>query len=165
MAYNSWSVVFGEQPSAAKWNILGANDASFNDGTGIGTAVINSTSLKEAFFRSRFQQVTTNSQPTGLTIQHGFSFIQSDGTAAVTKAITFPTAYTTIYNVFTSILGQKASDPTSITDLSGIGISDTATVIVGASGVSITGFTAVLRDSAAPASTRNAFNWLAIGVV
>lgn len=35
MAYTSWSVVFGEQPSAAKWNILGTNDASFNDGTGI----------------------------------------------------------------------------------------------------------------------------------
>lgn len=35
MSYASWSVVFGEQPSAAKWNILGTNDASFNDGTGI----------------------------------------------------------------------------------------------------------------------------------
>lgn len=35
MAYSAWSVVFGEQPSAAKWNILGTNDASFNDGTGI----------------------------------------------------------------------------------------------------------------------------------
>lgn len=35
MAYVAWSVVFGEQPSAAKWNILGSNDASFNDGTGI----------------------------------------------------------------------------------------------------------------------------------
>lgn len=35
MAYQSWSVVFGEQPSAAKWNILGTNDASFNDGTGV----------------------------------------------------------------------------------------------------------------------------------
>lgn len=30
MAYSSWSVVFGEQPSAAKWNILGTNDAHFN---------------------------------------------------------------------------------------------------------------------------------------
>lgn len=29
MAYASWSVVFGEQPSAAKWNILGTNDAHF----------------------------------------------------------------------------------------------------------------------------------------
>lgn len=41
MAYVSWSVVFGEQPSAAKWNILGANDASFNDGTGIGAVLTN----------------------------------------------------------------------------------------------------------------------------
>lgn len=39
-AYASWSVVFGEQPSAAKWNILGTNDASFNDGTGIADSVI-----------------------------------------------------------------------------------------------------------------------------
>lgn len=29
MAYSSWSVVFGEIPSAAKWNILGTNDAHF----------------------------------------------------------------------------------------------------------------------------------------
>lgn len=42
MAYQSWSVVFGEQPSAAKWNILGTNDASFNDGTGIADDAIKS---------------------------------------------------------------------------------------------------------------------------
>ncbi len=29
MAYTAWSVVFGEQPSASKWNILGTNDAHF----------------------------------------------------------------------------------------------------------------------------------------
>lgn len=29
MTYQTWSVVFGEQPSAAKWNILGGNDAHF----------------------------------------------------------------------------------------------------------------------------------------
>jgi hypothetical protein len=40
MSYASWSVVFGEQPSAAKWNILGTNDASFNDGTGIADSKI-----------------------------------------------------------------------------------------------------------------------------
>mgnify|MGYP003440289886 CR=1 FL=1 len=45
MAYASWSVVFGEQPSAAKWNILGTNDASFNDGTGIGTNAVAAASL------------------------------------------------------------------------------------------------------------------------
>lgn len=31
MAYTSWSVSFGEQPSADKWNILGTNDAYFAD--------------------------------------------------------------------------------------------------------------------------------------
>lgn len=35
MAYQAWSVVFGEQPSASKWNILGTNDAGFKDGTNI----------------------------------------------------------------------------------------------------------------------------------
>lgn len=40
MSYAAFNVVFGEQPSAAKWNILGTNDASFNDGTGIGTGAI-----------------------------------------------------------------------------------------------------------------------------
>lgn len=38
MAYASWSVVFGEQPSAAKWNILGTNDAFFDSLIGSGTA-------------------------------------------------------------------------------------------------------------------------------
>lgn len=38
MAYASWSVVFGEQPSAAKWNILGTNDAYFDTIVGTGTA-------------------------------------------------------------------------------------------------------------------------------
>lgn len=46
MAYSSWSVVFGEQPSAAKWNILGTNDASFNDGTGIANGAILPNHLK-----------------------------------------------------------------------------------------------------------------------
>lgn len=45
MAYVAWSVVFGEQPSAAKWNILGQNDASFNDGTGLGNQIITPNKL------------------------------------------------------------------------------------------------------------------------
>ena len=35
MAYTAWSVVYGEQPTAAKWNQLGTNDAGFKDGTNI----------------------------------------------------------------------------------------------------------------------------------
>ena len=40
MAYTAWSVVFGEQPTAAKWNQLGENDAGFRDGTNIDDDVI-----------------------------------------------------------------------------------------------------------------------------
>lgn len=40
MAYTAWSVVFGEQPTAAKWNQLGTNDAGFKDGTNIDNLAI-----------------------------------------------------------------------------------------------------------------------------
>lgn len=40
MAYTAWSVVYGEQPTAAKWNQLGTNDAGFKDGTNIDSGAI-----------------------------------------------------------------------------------------------------------------------------
>jgi len=60
MAYAAWSVVFGEQPSAAKWNILGTNDASFNDGSGIGTNAIAAASLKTNAITLGYAQSTSN---------------------------------------------------------------------------------------------------------
>lgn len=45
MAYTAWSVVFGEQPTAAKWNQLGANDAGFKDGTNIDNLAITNAKL------------------------------------------------------------------------------------------------------------------------
>lgn len=48
MAYTPISFVFGEQPSAAKWNILGANDASFADGTGIASGAITTAKIADA---------------------------------------------------------------------------------------------------------------------
>lgn len=61
--YQSWSVVFGEQPSAAKWNILGTNDASFNDGTGIGNATITASKLSTG----AASNTVTASESTGST--------------------------------------------------------------------------------------------------
>jgi len=49
MAYASWSVVFGEQPSTAKWNILGTNDASFANGTGIASLATNTTAISNPY--------------------------------------------------------------------------------------------------------------------
>ncbi len=59
MAYSAWSVVFGEQPSAAKWNILGTNDAGFYDGTNLPMA--NSSKATVATTQS-----TSSTTPTDL---------------------------------------------------------------------------------------------------
>ena len=40
MSYTAWSVVFGEQPTAAKWNQLGANDAGFKDMTNVDDSAV-----------------------------------------------------------------------------------------------------------------------------
>lgn len=42
MAYSADTFVADEQPTTAKWNKLWSNDASFNDGTGIGDNTIDS---------------------------------------------------------------------------------------------------------------------------
>lgn len=56
MAYTAWSVVFGEQPTAAKWNQLGANDAGFKDGTNIdASAIITSKIADDAVTAAKLQ--------------------------------------------------------------------------------------------------------------
>ena len=69
MAYQAWSVVFGEQPSASKWNILGTNDASFNDGSGLAdNAIVNrhitTANLHAAkiFNNYKFKAIRTSAQ-------------------------------------------------------------------------------------------------------
>lgn len=72
-------MVFGEQPSAAKWNILGTNDASFNDGTGLpladaeaayvsGDGTTNSTSYTDASDTSSSDGVTVTVGANGLAL-------------------------------------------------------------------------------------------------
>lgn len=70
MAYTAWSVSFGEQPSAAKWNILGTNDASFNDGTGIGTNAIAAASLSTSAIKLGYAAITADiSTASGTVVQ------------------------------------------------------------------------------------------------
>lgn len=68
MAYTSWSVVFGEQPSAAKWNILGTNDASFNDGTGIANFSTSTTAISNPYKFSAYRNAAQNTGNTGFAI-------------------------------------------------------------------------------------------------
>lgn len=77
MAYVAWSVVFGEQPTAAKWNILGTNDASFHDGTGIDDDAILTRHVLDA-------NITTNKLSTS-AINLGYAETTSNQ-AALTSA-------------------------------------------------------------------------------
>lgn len=72
MAYTAWSVVYGEQPTAAKWNQLGANDAGFKDGTHIdddaiiarhiaNNAVSNAQMATDTFLWEKLADVTLGS--------------------------------------------------------------------------------------------------------
>jgi len=56
MAYAAWSVVAFEQPTTAKWNILGTNDASFNDGTGL--AITNNQAIQGYNAAAALQDIT-----------------------------------------------------------------------------------------------------------
>lgn len=46
--YTAWAVTAGEQPTTAYWNILGTNDASFNNGQGFNDGIILSRHLTSA---------------------------------------------------------------------------------------------------------------------
>ena len=78
MAYQAWSVVFGEQPSASKWNILGTNDAGFNDGTAIGddaiiarhianNAISNAQMATDTFLWEKLADVTAGGTVTSIS--------------------------------------------------------------------------------------------------
>lgn len=191
MAYAAWSVSFGEQPSAAKWNILGTNDASFNDGTGIANDAINGNHIQLAnnsalqalnasavstdtiklgtddylrLSQLPYQDLTSNSTKTNVLIQSGWSFIQNDGSEASTKTITYPVAFTSILALSIDIVGVKSgSDPTSITDTAGVPITDTVQQTVGAYDIKTNNFVAEAKRTPASSGERLLFSWIAIG--
>ena len=82
MSYTAWSVVFGEQPTAAKWNQLGTNDAGFKDGTNIDDDAIIARHIS-GFDKSN---LTTDSNPykfkayrnAALTTVNGYQKISLD---------------------------------------------------------------------------------------
>lgn len=67
MAYLAQSFIAGEQPSASKWNGLWNNDASFNDGTGIGINAIQAASLATNAIKLGSTDITASFSITGTT--------------------------------------------------------------------------------------------------
>ena len=137
MAYQSWSVVFGEQPSAAKWNILGTNDASFNDGTGIASGAITYAKVATGF-PVQMTSVGYSSAATGTTtIPFDDTIPQNtEGTEFMTLAIT-PKSTTNILvidvvaymssSINTDVIGALFQDSTADALAMGIFYENTAT--------------------------------------
>lgn len=76
-------------PSAAKWNILGSNDASFNDGTGIADGVItpDHLALAPGYSFVATSENTTSTSYTGLTTPNAVTVtIGANGLALVSYA-------------------------------------------------------------------------------
>lgn len=149
-------------------NVTTAKVADSNVTTAkIADANVTSAKLAEAFVRGRFQSLTTNSAPTGLTLQHGFSFIQGTGANTAEKTITFPTAFSAISNVFITPLGlTSGSDPTAITSFN---VADNGN-IRSHHCYNITNSQFVCRvtlDSSATLASnlRAGFSWIALGTV
>lgn len=95
MAYVAWSVVFGEQPSAAKWNILGTNDAIFNTYIGSGTNAIQQV---------QYQQIGTSTTGTGIIPNDDTIPQNTEGDQYLTKSIT-PLSATNILSIDVRLFG------------------------------------------------------------
>lgn len=152
MAYASWSVVFGEQPSAAKWNILGTNDASFHDATGIDVDVLHWSQHLYGLIRNR-QGGTTGDATWATTGTSNTAtdakdlFMQAGatvGNAGSDVTVTFPSAFNQVPLVFLA---------------SGVTSANANPILAS---VSASQFTFRAIDSGGTQRAENVF-WLAIG--
>lgn len=102
MAYTSWSVVYGEQPSAAKWNILGTNDSYFYSFLGDNLAWQSWTPTLSGRFDNAKWTKTCKYIQIGKTVHFSFKLVASTTTpmsggstdAIFTLPVTAATGYT-----------------------------------------------------------------------
>ncbi len=114
MAYTSWSVVFGEQPSAAKWNLLGANDASFNDGTGIAGLYKNLLTVDSNPYKfSAYRTAALTSSNTDTTVQHDTELFDTNGNFDVTTNKGRYTAPVSGFYFFSALAGNTTANSTN----------------------------------------------------
>lgn len=182
MAYSSWSVVQDEQPSEAKWNILGTNDKSFVDGDGYSITNNQWVQAKDSagdtknliklgsdnnlhFGQWQYDSEGTPSTVSDIFIQTGWEFFVGNGTdSATVKTITFPTAYTNLYGIWATYNGRKdGSDPADVADNDGVGAQHFHAYVYNQTATSF--YLAVSHDlqSTHTSSLRSIVSWMAIG--
>ncbi len=170
MAYASWSVVFGEQPSAAKWNILGTNDASFNDGTGIAASAITPEKL---FTGTGTTYAFSSWVPTWVNLSGGattyakyvqigktvfYRILYTLGGAGVAGSVTFtlPVTANSNYTVARSMIGQCHFNDTGTGSAPGnVRLETTGTGLLLAQGSAATYVTNELLSSTVPFTWAN----------
>ena len=107
--------------------------------------------------------ITDSLNKSGVSIEFGWNQVTGAAAASVTQTVTFPRAFSSILFVIASFIGAKNnSAATSIGDTSGL-----ARAIADATAVTITGFTAVIKNgdnTNLTATMRYAYSWIAIGV-
>lgn len=111
------------------------------------------------------QNVSTNADVTNQCIQHGWSYIQGDGTTEHEISITFPTAFDDVPTLMLTVAdGAKATSagaPTSAGDIPSLNSNHMS---IAYTALSASGFTARLWRASNLLSTYNyPFAWMAIG--
>jgi hypothetical protein len=159
-------------PLTTIYNEFNGNISAANLATGavttakIADANVTSAKLVDAFFRGRKKEVSTDSSVTGLSVQHGWGYIEGDGTSSlITNSITFPTAFSAAPVIICTPLGADTSGaPTSITEFT---TSVNTTISAQVSGVTATDFDLRLNRATGTYGSGNyfGFTWIAIGTV
>jgi hypothetical protein len=116
-------------------------------------------------FNSQAITANTNGQ-TGLTMQGGWGFVTGNGSNTMTKAITFPTAFTTLVvpPLLTGLGGKNSAGvPTSLSQfVTDYGVAQDWIV----NSPTVNGFTAYNFLAATLNSNQySGFSWLAIGII
>ena len=153
MAYSADSFVADEVPTTAKWNKLWSNDASFNDGTGIGKVLTPALHLLYGLVRSRkggsaSSWATSGTTDYDVSASNVFMQVGALSISANPTIVTFPTAFTQT----PWVIGVPAS------------ASSYNTFAVQTAGASTTQAAFRIVDDGGVARTGETVNWLAIGV-
>jgi hypothetical protein len=109
--YATWSVIAGEQPTTAKWNILGSNDGAFNTGQGFNDSIILARHLAPTYnFRyTRNAGVATNFQ--GILICDTKIYDVGNCYSTTTGLFTAPVAG---YYIFGGVVGYHTSSSSAL---------------------------------------------------
>ena len=155
MVYASWSVVANEQPSTAKWNIIGTDLAYFD-------SIVGQSGSNVVLKGIPYQADTTNSVRSSVLIQHGYGVLSPGVAANANETVTFPTAYSAIPIVLISAGGDDTAGSTSL----GQGNVEANYFLTEATGLTSTNFNAVVRVANGAnwaVGTTVFYHWLSIG--